>query len=240
MVLTGAEWRVLLRCARYQESTLNNRRSTKNSAAESRSGLTITIRVAPRYRGDLLPIDEQREIYVPAFFEAGFLRLQPTATTAAVNDDVEGIEPAVWLEMGPGTFKGDPPAVRSIRIVNPIHGISAEQFHRIQYATYRRLAVAAAAGTREELSSWTDYEEKEGRIEGGKVQRWRERRVTFDDLARRPVGRPSLEEAVDLAQVAHVGKQGAPNSTKAVMDNFHVSRSTAQRWLRRARATNAA
>jgi hypothetical protein len=209
---------------------LNKRRSTRNSSAERQRGLTVIVRVDRRHRDDFIALDEQRGLYVPRYFEAGFLQGQSRE------------QPAVWLEMGTGVPKGEPPEVQSIRIISRRShgGISAEQFHRVQYATFRRIAVAAAAGTREELTSWMESETETGRVQGGDIEQWRERKVIFNDLARRPVGRPRLEELVDLAEVVRVAGLGSPKSTKAVMDHFHVSRSTAQRWLQRARATDVA
>jgi hypothetical protein len=174
-------------------------------------------------------LDGTRRLYVPAEFEVGFRH--------EGGDDKA--PPEVWIEFGAGT--GAPPAVQAIRAqTSPLAPITPDRFRRIPLATYIGLAVAAAADTREEIetpSLGKIYAGSPAFLASGAAgdrETWRERKLFFDELARRPVGRPKLEEAIDLSEVREVAAAGAPASTKAVQTHFHVSRSTARRYIRRA------
>jgi hypothetical protein len=102
------------------------------------------------------------------------------------------------------------------------------------------MAVAAAAGTRDEIKRGLP-------VEGGTERQLRQTK-SFSDLAPRPVGRPRMEAGfmyrgryIDLDDVRAVASAGGATPTKAIQEHFGdpgfpIPRRTAQRWLKRARA----
>lgn len=225
----------MLWAARYQKCGMDKRHPTRKASTNKRHGfgefepVTIVIRQNPPHGNSPMLLDETRRLYVPAFFEAGF-----------VYDAFSGL-PAVWLSIGPGTFEGDPPACSGVRVISAQEPITPDVFRRIPLARYLRLALAAAAGSKEEISRpWAKRELRSGRIAGGKEAAHRERKVNFDDVARVPVGRPRIEEVVDLELVASIAAGSPDSPNKAVREHFDrperpVSDTTARRWRDRAR-----
>lgn len=113
--------------------------------------------------------------------------------------------------------------------------VSPDDFGRIPLKRWTELSIAAAAATRAELTQELG--------DGATANEWNEKKVSFSDLAPRPVGRPRMETGlvyrgkfVDLDEVLAVADAGAPRHVKAVMEHFDAPRRTAQNWIRRARA----
>jgi hypothetical protein len=221
VALIGAAWRGLVRCARYQESDLNNRYPAEKRQVEKRNIGDGYVIVRPRRdrAGEArlaVPLDGGGGLYIPLEFQAGLF--------------APGL-PEVWLEIksahhlrqvtgaDESTFR-DPVVQRVVIISGAFSSIPTGV--RVPLATYARRAIAAAAGTRQEIESGAF-------AAGGRLDEW-EKRVTFAEIARRPVGRPRLEETIDLEKVREVVRAGGRTPTKAVEDHFNVSRSTARRY----------
>lgn len=181
----------------------------------------------------VVPVEAVRGLYIPRRFEAAIvtpelhilLELQATA-------DLRDIYEAAGQE--PPEVRGDA-VIKRATIKSDAFSYVPPARTRIPFATYTKMAVAAAAGTRAEL------EERGG---SGTFEDWREKTVQFDELVRRRRGRPRLDEnggtflrhgrkLVTLDEVSAV-RQSSATPTKAVQEHFDVPRSTAQRWSRRA------
>jgi hypothetical protein len=187
-------------------------------------GPMIVLRRSARDGRQPEPFDEARGLYVPLRYEVGFF---PNASDPELRTEV-------WLEMRV-VATGEPPRCMNLTVVGRRdEGISSRRFRRIPFAEYLRLAVAVAVGTKSEISDWLPDESVHGI--GLDSEKWGEIRMTFDELARRPVGRPRLETVVDLAEVARVAATGQPTPTKAVRERFMIGETTARRWIRRAQA----
>jgi hypothetical protein len=217
----------MLAYARYRKRDVNNRNPSRNRIAKRRrtSPLIVLRQEGPEGR---MPrtFDATRGLYVPLRYEVGFLH------DAVAHEDSP---PTVYLEMKV-VKEGEPPRCVDMKIHSDYSDerISVRRFRRIPFAEYLRLAVAVAVGTKEEVTDWKPDETSRGI--GGFANDWREKRVTFDELARRPVGRPPLESYLDLAEVVRIASAGQPTPTKAVEDHWRVSKSTALRYRKRARA----
>ena len=222
----------MLASARYQKLTMNKRHPSDNGDGKKghtrRRDLTIIVRQhAPDgMKAELL--DQARGLYYPSRFEVGFLH----------GDGGEGPIPTVWLEMA-CLMRGEPPRCVRVTVMHGYDppGITPDRFRRIPLADYTRYAIAAAVGSKTEIEEWRPHEVQTGeRGIGGSPEQWRERKLKFDELARRKVGRPRIGEVVDLAEVARVAAAGQPTPTKAVRERFTLGQTTARRWIRRAEA----
>lgn len=183
-----------------------------------------------------------RPLFIPREFEAGVvsaslhvvLRLEATAARQEIFE-VAGQEPPHFDSEVLVTGV----EIRTDRFMS---AITHDDFRRIPLKKWTRYAVAAAAATRRELRDMS-----EPVPDGATVDEWL-KTVSFAELARTPVGRPLHEtqfvwrgRLIDLDDVANVATAGAPHHMKAVQEHFGdpdhpVPRSTAQRWLKRARA----
>jgi hypothetical protein len=183
-----------------------------------------------------------QHLFIPRLFEAAFVRgdlhvhLELEAT-AALAEIYEGAGQDL-----PETLTNDDAIVKKVTATGDrFRSVTPSEFSRIPLRTWTRLAVAAAAGSAEEIRQpgWTD---------GATVRDWLEKKVSFSDLAPRRAGRPSLEagfkwrgKIIDLDEVLQVGTGGRPNHTRAIQHHFAdargepVPRRTAQRWWKRAR-----
>ena len=163
------------------------------------------------------PLDGGGGRYIPVEFEAGLF--------------APGL-PQVWLVIksahhlrlvtgaDESTFR-DPVVQRVVIISDAFQSIPTDV--RIPLATYARRAIAAAAAdTRQEIES-------RPLSAGGRLDDW-ELRQSFKEIARRPVGRAPRTKTLDLEKVRAVVDGAGPHKTKAVMDHFKVSRSTALRY----------
>jgi hypothetical protein len=119
--------------------------------------------------------------------------------------------------------------------------VTDDDFSKIPLKKWTRYAVAAAASTRSELR---------GPTEGWTAEEWLEKKVSFAELARTPVGRPRhgtefmyRGRVIDLNEVNEVATAGAPHHVKAVQEHFGdagdpVRRETARSWIKRVRGTS--
>ena len=224
-VVMGESSPHLVRCARSKKADMNKWSTPQEPY------------IAARWQGnDTRPavvVDPTRGLYIPRKFEAAIVTadlhvLLELEATAALREifDAAGQKPP--------TAKGDAVIKRATITTDRFAYLPPERA-RIPFATYTKMAVAAAAGTRSQL------QEGGG---GGMLGDWRKKTVTFEELARRRRGRPRLEEndgvflrhgerLVSLDEVLAV-RNASATPTKAVMEHFGVERSTAQRWSRRA------
>ena len=93
------------------------------------------------------------------------------------------------------------------------------EFGRLPLRRWTRMAVAAAAGTRDEI--------RRGVRGDGATERELRKLKPFSDLAPRPVGRPRMESGfkyqgryIDLDEVLAVAAAGGATPTKAVQETF--------------------
>jgi hypothetical protein len=190
----------------------------------------IVVRWEPSDARPAVLVDPVRRLYIPRRFKAAIvtselrivLKLQATA-------DLRDIFEAAGQE--PPKTKGDA-VIKEATVTSDAFSYLPTERARIPFATYTKMVVAAAAGTRAELQ------------EGGGSGTYDEWREPFEQLVRRRRGRPRLEEndgtflrhgekLVTLDEV-RVVRNSSATPTKAVQEHFDVPRSTAQRWSRRA------
>jgi hypothetical protein len=179
-------------------------------------------------------------LFIPRSFEAAFVRgdlhvhleLEATAALAEVYEAAGSVLPQ--------HITGDA-VVKKITVTGDrFSSVTADEFARIPLKTWTRFAVAAAAETADEIKRLHG-------LAGATVAEWREKRVSFAELARRPVGRPRLEhgftyygDVISLDEVLEVGKSGGSKPVKTIQEHFGktgflVPQCTAQRWWTRAR-----
>jgi hypothetical protein len=192
----------------------------------------IAVRWDPDEARPPILVDPARHLYLPRQFEAAIVTLEPTIrlglqATAALREIYEVAGYA-------------PPAMTGDAVIKAI-SVGTDAFSylvpgkRIPFATYTKMAVAAATVTRAE------FEEGGG---AGTYDEW-DKKVFFDELVRRRPGRPRLEENDGTFVYATDGtlvtfdeilaiRAASSTPTKAVMERFGVPRRTAQRWSKRA------
>lgn len=177
----------------------------------------------------------RRALFIPRQFEAGIvssglhvvLYLEATAALKEIYEIARQEPPQV---------DGDVLVKRVEVRTDRYSFVSPDDFSRIPLKKWMRYAVAAAGATRSELREPTE--------EGSTAEEWREKKVSFAELARSPVGRPpnGIEfmyrgRVIDLNEVNEVATAGAPHHVKAVQEHFGspgypVPRETARRWIR--------
>lgn len=184
-----------------------------------------------------------RALFIPRQFEAGVvsadmhvaLYLEATAARKEIFE-VAGHEPPQIAQIDDDVLvmRVEVRTDRYFGFVTPV------DFSRIPLRRWTRYAVAAAAATRSELRDPTNA--------GATADEWREKKVTFVELARTPVGRPRHKtefmyrgKVIDLDEVDAVASAGAPHHVKAVQEHFgdpddKVPRTTARRWIAQARS----
>lgn len=187
-----------------------------------------------------VPVAGRRGLFIPRWFEAAFvnsdlhvhIELEATAALKEIFEDA-GREPP----MIEGDAMVKRVSVRSDRFLF----VAPDQFGRIPLAKWAKVAVAAAAATRDEIRQAQP-------AEGETLDGWRQKKVSFSELAPRPAGRPRMETGltyrgrfVDLNEVRDVAVAGGRRHVKAVQEYFGspgdpVPRQTARNWIRRARA----
>jgi hypothetical protein len=193
----------------------------------------IVVRWQPNKARSAVLVDSGRGLYIPRTFQAAIVTaelhiLLELQAMAALRDIYEA------AGQPPPDTKADA-VIKKATITSDAFSYLAPERTRIPFATYTKMAVAAAVGTRAEL------QEGGG---SGTYDEWREKTVRFEELVRRRRGRPRLEEnggaflrhgatLVTLDEV-RVIRRGSKTPTKAVQEHFGVPRSTAQRWSRRA------
>jgi hypothetical protein len=181
-------------------------------------------------------IDANRRLYIPREFEAAIVASDLTVhlelqAAAALRDVFES------AGKKPPELKRDV-LIKRVEISTDAFfpgQIPPERARQIPFATYTKWAVAATASTRAGLRE---------RVSGSEtLEGWR-RKATFDELVRRKRGRPRLEEndgeflylgerLVSLDEVLKI-RNASTTPTKALMEHFHIPKSTAQYWSRRA------
>jgi hypothetical protein len=206
---------------------MKKRHSTNNLDIEERNIGEGYVIVRPRRDRDArdgsarlaAPLDGGGGRYIPVEFEAGLF--------------APGL-PQVWLVIksahhlrlltgaDESTFR-DPVVQRVVIIADAFQNIPTDV--RIPLATYARRAIAAAA-----TDTWQEIESRPLPA-SGRLDDW-ELRQPFPEISRRPVGRPPRAKTLDLDKVRAAVDGVGPHKTKAVMERFHVSRSTAQRYRR--------
>jgi hypothetical protein len=186
-----------------------------------------------------VPVAGRRAVFIPRQFKAAFVvsNLHVILTLEATGSLREIFEVAGH----------EPPAMQGDAIVKRVEVrtdrfsfVGADEFARIPLSRWTRMAVAAAAGTRDEIK-------RALRAEGATERELRQKKVAFSELAPRPVGRPRMEtgltyrgRAIDLDEVRTVVAAGGARHVKAVQEHFGdpgypVPRTTARRWIARAR-----
>lgn len=200
----------------------------------------IVVRWRPAYAHPAVRVGASGSLFIPRLFEAAFVRgdlhvhLELEATVALADIYAVAGRPL------PQHITGDA-IVKKVTVTGDrFRSVTADEFHRIPLKTWTRLAVAAAAGPRDEIKQAHGSS-------AATADEWREKKVAFAELARRPVGRPRLEqrfeyqgEVMSLHEVLAVGTSGGLKPVKAIQEHFGkpgfpVPRRTAQRWWKRAR-----
>ena len=179
----------------------------------------------------------RRALFIPRQFEAGIVSsglhvVLYLEATAALKELYE------MARQEPPQVDGDV-LVKRVEVGTDRYSfVTHDDFSRIPLKKWTRYAVAAAASTRSELRALT---------EGGTAEEWQEKKKSFAELARTPVGRPphGIEfmyrgRVIDLNEVNEVATAGAPHHVKAVQEHFGdpgypVPRETARSWIRRVR-----
>lgn len=221
--------------------TINKKNITLSQAAAARYARDQHLVITVRSHDDLgtrrtVPLDEARRLFVPDAFEATFVH------RAHERDDkprlpslrlvFTALEPGAQPMLREATVGADSASDRGV------HDLEPDYLRRIPWADYIKYAIAVAAAATSYEHQERDQEEVNTR---GKVARMSlevglQAQFTFDELVQRPVGRPRLEEVIDLEEVARVAREGQPTPTKAVMNHWTLKRSTARRWIKRAEA----
>jgi hypothetical protein len=186
-----------------------------------------------------VPVTGRRGLFIPRLFTAAFvvsnrhvlLTLEATAYLRELHE-IDSTEPP--------EMKGDV-IVQKLEVrTDRYRPDDVAAFGRLPLRRWTRMALAAAAGTRDEV--------RRGVRVDGATERELRKLKPFSDLAPRPVGRPRMESGfkyrgryIDLDEVLAVAAAGGATPTKAVQENFGdgsfpVPRRTAQRWIKRARA----
>jgi hypothetical protein len=187
-----------------------------------------------------VPVTGRRGLFIPWKFKVAFV-----VTNRYVLLTLQATEHLRELHEIAGT---EPPAMHGDAIVKQLEvrtdeywPADAAEFARIPLKRWTKIAVAAAAGTRDEIK-------RAQPPEGATERELRQKKVPFPELAPRPVGRPRMEAGftyrdrfIDLDEVISVAKAGGAKPVKAVQEHFGdsgdpVPRRTAQRWVKRARA----
>jgi hypothetical protein len=174
------------------------------------------------------PWEGRRGVYLPTEFTVLFpAAIEIRERSDGARAEARLVQHEINLSFSAPGLDGEPALLERVEVRHSGGDITPSNF-RVPLATYRRYALAAAAGTQAEISGGGSTAETS-------IREARERK-TFAELAMRPVGRPRLEDSVDLAAVARVAAQGHPTPTKAVQQQWTVSKSAARRWIRRAEA----
>ena len=202
----------------------------------SNRNLYVTVRWKPEDARVPVRLHGRAE-FIPREFEAGIvssrlhvvLHLQATAALEEVFE-VAGQEPPQIA---------DEVIVKRVEVQTDRYSfVSPDDFGRIPLKRWTGMAVAAAAAPRDEL--------RRESTQGASSEEWR-KKVSFSELAPRPVGRPRMETGltyrgrfIDLNEVLEVVAAGVPRHVKAVQEHFGdpgdpVPRETARNWIRRAR-----
>jgi len=182
----------------------------------------------------------RRGLFIPRQFQAAFVisHLHVVLTLEATESLREIFELAGHE---PPAMQGDAMVKRVEVRTDRFWLIRADEFSRIPLSRWTTMAVAAAAGTQDEIKRALP-------AEGATERELRQKRVAFSDLAPRPVGRPRTETGltyrgrfIALAEVRSVAAAGGRKHVKAVQKHFGdpgypVPRTTARRWIARALA----
>jgi hypothetical protein len=194
----------------------------------------IVVRWQPSEARPAVPVDPVRGVYIPRIFQAAIVTselhiLLELQATAALRESYE------VAGQKPPDANGDA-VIKRATITSDAFSYLAPERARVPFATYTKMAVAAAAGTQAEL------QEGGG---SGTYDEWQEKTIRFEQLVRRRRGRPRLDENDGVFRYATTGqlvsleevqavRDSSATPTKAVQEHWGVERSTAQRWSRRA------